>query len=112
MRVLDGMLNGSLMFWLSPALLAAYRKVLLRPKLAALHGLAEAEVDALLTEITVNALWQEPPAPPVSAPDAGDTHLWALLLSEDETVLITGDALLLQNPPADRAIISSSAFFG
>ena len=44
-RTLGAMLDGSLMFLLSPALLAEYRAVLLRPRLVQRHGLAEVEVD-------------------------------------------------------------------
>ena len=54
--ILDAMLSGSLVHLLSPALLAEYRSVLLRPKLTKLHGLAEAEVDRLLVELTANAM--------------------------------------------------------
>lgn len=37
------------------------RAVVLRPKLARAHGLNETEIDALLTEITANALWRVHP---------------------------------------------------
>jgi hypothetical protein len=37
--VLDAMLSGSLHYLMSPALLAEYRSVLLRPKVTRLHGL-------------------------------------------------------------------------
>ena len=40
-RILDGTLNGRVLFLLSPRLLAEYRAVLLRPKLTALHVLGE-----------------------------------------------------------------------
>lgn len=109
-RVLEAMLDGSLMFLLSPALLAEYRTVLMRPKITAAHGLSEAEADALLTEITANAIWREPQAAPVIAPDAGDAHLWALSACEVNAVLITGDALLLRNPPNGRMVIRPGEF--
>ena len=38
-RVLDAMLNGSLFYLLSAELLREYRNVLLRPRIARLHGL-------------------------------------------------------------------------
>ena len=37
--ILDGMINGSLPFLLSPRLLAEYRAVLLRPRVQRYHGL-------------------------------------------------------------------------
>ena len=103
--ILDAMLSGSLVYLLSPALLAEYRSVVLRPKLTKLHGLAEAELDRLLVELTANAMWREPkPASP--APDRGDDHLWALLDAYAGSILITGDRLLLENPPPRSSVIS------
>jgi putative PIN family toxin of toxin-antitoxin system len=61
-RIVDGMLRGDVVFLLSPELLREYRSVLMRPKLVAFHGLADHEVDQLLTELAANALWREPPA--------------------------------------------------
>jgi putative PIN family toxin of toxin-antitoxin system len=103
--ILDAMLSGSLLHLLSPELLAEYRSVLLRPKLTKLHSLAEAEVDRLLVELTANAMWREPkPASP--APDRGDDHLWALLGAYAGSILITGNRLLLENPPTRSSVIS------
>lgn len=106
-RILDAMLDGGLPCLLSPALLAEYRAVLLRPKLCRAHGLDEAEVDTLLTEITANAVWREPANDAThAAPDPGDDHLWALLASEPAAVLVSGDRLLLENPRPGSAIVS------
>jgi putative PIN family toxin of toxin-antitoxin system len=107
--VLDAMLSGSLLYLLSPALLEEYRSVLLRPKVAKLHGLSEAEIDQLLVELTANALWREP-AEASAAPDRGDDHLWALLAAHSGSVLVTGDRLLLENPPAGRSVISPNTW--
>lgn len=109
-QVLDAMLDGRLLFLLSPALLREYRQVLLRPKLVRLHGLGENEIDRLLTELTANALWREPAGDShESAPDPGDDHLWALLGSEPDAILVTGDGLLLDNPRSGRVVITASA---
>ena len=96
-RIVDAMLDGRIMYLLSPALLQEYRNVLLRPKLRKLHGLSKDEVDQILSEITANAVWREP-AESHGAPDPGDDHLWSLLQSTD-AILVTGDQLLLDNPP-------------
>ena len=109
-QILNGMLDGTLLALLSPALLAEYQAVLMRPKLAALHRLQEGEVDRLLTEVTLNALWREPFERPGRAPDPGDDHLWALLDHEPNAVLITGDQRLL-NDPHDHAIVMLPAVF-
>lgn len=104
--ILDAMLNGSLPYLLSPALLEEYRTVLLRPKPHRAHDLGEAQIDTLLTEIAANAIWREPPNDAVhTAPDPGDDHLWALLASEPSSVLVTGDRLLLENPRPGSSIV-------
>ena len=109
-QVLDAMLNGHLLFLLSPALLREYRQVLLRPKLIRLHGLGQDDVDRLLTELAANALWREPSQTLAeSAPDPGDDHLWALLACESDAILVTGDRLLLDHPRNDGVVITASA---
>jgi len=107
--VLDAMLSGTLVFLLSPALLHEYRSVLLRPKLAKLHGLTEIQIDQLLVELTANAMWREPSSGP-PAPDQGDDHLWALLSAYPGSILVTGDRLLLENPPKQSSVISPSTW--
>lgn len=103
--ILGAMLSGSLLYLLSPELLTEYRSVLLKPKLTTPHGSAEAEVDRLLVELTANAIWREPKlASPV--PDRRDDHLWALLGAYAGSILITGDRLLLENPPTRSSVIS------
>jgi len=108
--VLDGMINGSLTFLLSPRLLAEYRAVLLRPRVRKCHGLSVSEVDAILTEIAANGIWREPDEP-APAPDLGDDHLWRLLSTVPGSILITGDQLLLQNPPGNASVLSPRSYF-
>jgi putative PIN family toxin of toxin-antitoxin system len=107
--ILDAMLSGALVFLLSPALLDEYRSVLSRPKLVKLHGLIEAQIDQLLIELTANAIWREP-KPGSPAPDRGDDHLWALLSAYAGSILVTGDRLLLENPPKRSLVISPSTW--
>lgn len=110
-HILDAMLDGSLVYLLSPALLHEYRSVLLRPKLSRLHGLTEPEVDQLLTAIVANALWREPPEDSAHiAPDLGDGHLWALLAHEGGCTLVTGDQLLLQQPHPGSQVITPATW--
>lgn len=104
-KILDSMLKGSILYVLSPALLQEYRTVLLRPKLRQLHGLPESEVDQLLVEITANSIWREPTVA-LQAPDSGDNHLWSLLLHTVDTILVTGDQLLLDNAPKDKSVVT------
>jgi putative PIN family toxin of toxin-antitoxin system len=107
--VLNGMLSGSMVFLLSPALLDEYRSVLSRPKLVKLHGLTEVQIDQLLVELTANAIWREP-KPGSPAPDRGDDHLWALLSAYSGSILVTGDRLLLENPPKQSSVISPTTW--
>ena len=107
--VLNGMLSGTMVFLLSPALLDEYRSVLSRPKLVKLHGLTEAQIDQLLVELTANAMWREP-QPGSPAPDRGDDHLWALLSAYSGSILVTGDRLLLENPPKQSSVISPTTW--
>ncbi len=110
-RILDAMLAGRLFFILSAKLLKEYREVLLRPKLTRHHGLDQSHIDQLLTEITANAIWREPPPETdPAAPDPKDSHLWELLLSEADTVLVTGDRLLIDNPGPRSSIISPATW--
>ncbi|MFZ7126980.1 MAG: PIN domain-containing protein, partial [Desulfobacterales bacterium] len=109
--VLDAMLSGHLVYLLSPALLLEYRDVLLRPKISRLHGLGEIEIDQLLTETTVNAVWREPTTHQTpSAPDPRDAHLWDLLGTEPAAVLITGDRMLIESPKPQSSIVSPATW--
>jgi len=97
------MLQGSFSFLLSVPLLKEYREVLLRPTIARLHKLAQADIDAIL---------REPLAAEQNAPDQGDQHLWNLLAVRKEAIVITGDKLLLANPPESARVISAQSFIG
>lgn len=109
-RILDAMIEPDFVFLLSDALLAEYRGVLLRLKIRARHGLSEGEVDSLLESIAENAAIREPGAPSTLPPDPADAHLWALLECEPEAVLVTGDKLLLENPPRKGAVCTPAVF--
>lgn len=125
-RIVDAMLAGELRFVLSEALLAEYRRVLLRPAIVQRHGLPEAEVDCVLEDLVVDAIVREPPAPGeggFAAGDgaigargdadidaAGDEHVIALLVEVPGAVLVTGD-LRLRRAVASRCEAVSPADF-
>ncbi|HXV60901.1 MAG TPA: putative toxin-antitoxin system toxin component, PIN family [Vicinamibacteria bacterium] len=109
-RVVDGMLHRKFDFLLSVELLAEYRSVLLRPKIAARHGLNESEIDILLTEVAASAIVREPAIADEKAPDRDDQHLWSLLACHDGSVLVTGDGALLESPLPGRSALSPAAF--
>jgi putative PIN family toxin of toxin-antitoxin system len=108
-RILDGMLKGAFPFLLSTALLAEYREVLLRRKIRALHGLADRDVDVLLTAIAANAIVRDPQVLR-GAPDAKDDHLWALLRDQADSVLVTGDLALTKRPPEGSTVLQPQEF--
>lgn len=97
-RILDGILRATFPFVGSEELLIEYRAVLLRPKLCKLHGLSDAEIDAILTDLSRHAIVLAPASPAMAplAPDSGDQFLGGLLAVQSDLVLITGDKLLLQ----------------
>ena len=93
-QVLDRMLSASLPFVLSPALLAEYRSVMLRPKITGRHGLLADEVDTIFTDIARHAVKLQPGQPVAShekAPDPGHQLPWDLLALRPKLVLVTGD---------------------
>ncbi|MDE0074744.1 MAG: PIN domain-containing protein [Gammaproteobacteria bacterium] len=104
-RILDAMLDGRLLYLMSGALLSEYSGVLRRPGVARCHQQTEDEIDSLLTDLAANAVWREP-GKSEAAPEPGDNHLWALLASQPGCQLITGDRLLLENPPRSGSVIT------
>ena len=111
-QILDGMLAAAFAFVVSEALLSEYRAVLLRPKLARLHGLTADAVDSLLTDMARHAIVLVPSSGPSGgpiAPDPADQLLWRLLAMRDDLMLVTGDKLLLEDPVMQQRIISPQA---
>lgn len=110
-RTLDGMLGAAFPFVLSPALLAEYRAVLLRPKLAKPHGLAPEQIDTVLTDLARHAIVLSPPANQAAAPapDPGDQFLWNLLALRADLILVTGNKRLLDDAAMQPRVISPLA---
>jgi putative PIN family toxin of toxin-antitoxin system len=110
-RILDAMLAAAFPFVLSPALLAEYRAVLIRPKLAKLHGLVVEQIDTVLTDLARHAIVLTPPANPAAAPapDPGDQFLWNLLALRADLTLVTGDKRLLDDAAMQPRVISPLA---
>ena len=104
-RILDAMIDGSLVYLMSGSLFAEYAAVLHRPAIALRHGLTAREVDLLLTVLAASAMWRKP-AHAGSAPDPGDDHLWALLASWPESRLVTGDQRLFDSPPRPGVVLT------
>ena len=110
-RILDTMLDGTLLYLMSGDLLNEYSSVLRRPGLVRLHGRTDDEIDRLLAGLVANAMWREPSVKG-DAPDPGDDHRWALLASYPQGQLVTGDRLLLESPPDGASVTSPRHFVG
>ena len=104
--LVDGMVAGRFPFLLSVALVAEYREVLRRPKLRALHGLDDRELETILERIVLEAVVREPAAGGAPGPDPGDRHLWDLVATDERAVLVTGDRALAEEPPEGRSVLS------
>lgn len=109
-RIVDGMLRGSFLFLLSDDLLPEYWEVLRRPAIRKRHGLTERELESVLTAIVSNGAIRSPDRSDTSAPDRTDQHLWDLLATEPDVVLVTGDELLRRKPPIDSEVLSPREF--
>ena len=105
--VLDVMLAAELVYLLSEELLAEHRSVLLRPAIAARHGLSEGEVDQVLAQIIQNGIVREPSPSAESPPDRNDQHLWDLAGSEGGVWVVTGDRLLREGRPVGLVVVSA-----
>lgn len=108
-RILDGMLTAAFPFVVSPALLAEYHAVLVRPALRKLHGLSVKQIETILTDLAQHAIVLEPVAGP-PAPDPGDQLLWDLLAARAELRLVTGDKLLLQDVGMRGRVLTPAEF--
>lgn len=108
-RILRAMLGGDIPYLMSSDLLGEYSSVLRRPNLVRSHGRTSEEIDRLLADLVANAMWRDPVLGR-GAPDAGDNHLWALLASHPRGLLVTGDRLLVENPPSGASVISARHF--
>lgn len=110
-RILERMLGAALAYVLSPALLAEYRAVLMRPRLVKQHGLGAEQIDTLLTELVRHAIVLTPPANQTHqsvavAPDPGDPFLWDLLALRTDLFLVTGDKRLLEDAAMQPRVIT------
>ncbi|WP_447970653.1 putative toxin-antitoxin system toxin component, PIN family [Nitrospira sp. M1] len=108
--ILDEMLSGEVSFLLSLDLLTEYRHVLLRPKMKKLHHLTEDEIDGILTAISVNGQVRYPPRSPNHGPDPGDQHIWDLMDSYPDAVLVTGDMALQKFKNTKGIVLSPKEF--
>ena len=108
-RILDAMLSGRLPYLLSPDLLDEYQRVLSRPKISRLHGLNPKEIDCILEELAMNAVWRDPVSSD-GAPDPGDNHLWSLLNSQQGSILVTGNKMLIADLPGKASVITPMHF--
>lgn len=109
-RILDGMIGGRFRFLLSIDLLTEYRDVLVRPRIRARHGLQDASVDVMLTEIAANGAMLEVSQLGDMKARRADEHLWKLLAATPAATLVTGDLRLIARPVRGARVISAREF--
>lgn len=108
--ILDAMLGGRFTYLISLDLLAEYREVLLRSAIRRRHGLTDAQVEVVLTELALNGTLHDPRPTATALPDADDRHLWALLEESSGALLVTGDEALRRRAPEPTRILSPRQF--
>jgi len=90
----------------SPELIAEWREVLFRPRVRRYHMLQPTDVLAAVDGVERLSEIRRPPPATLASPDPGDGHLWALLESDREAILVTGDQLLVDSPIAPGRVIT------
>jgi uncharacterized protein len=108
--MLDAVLDGRLPTVFSPALIDEYARVLLSARIARRHGLSPPDVWRLLRRIIESGTSIDAPPCGVPCPDPRDQHLWDLLAAAPGAVLVTGEALLIENPPPFGRVMTPRHF--
>ena len=109
-RVVTAALSGVFVPVVSEALVTEYLRVLRRPRFADRLARAGRAPEVLVASLRDVSMRIRPAASSDSAPDPGDQHLWDLLLAVPDAILVTGDRLLLENPPEGREVLSPRVF--
>jgi putative PIN family toxin of toxin-antitoxin system len=109
-RLLAAIREGAQRALLSPELVAEYRDVLNRPQVLRWHGIQPPLPDRLITEMVGISQAAEPGRAVARAPDPGGQHLWDLLAEVPESVMVTGDKLLLESTDFPGRILTPRAF--
>ncbi|HET6725434.1 MAG TPA: putative toxin-antitoxin system toxin component, PIN family [Gammaproteobacteria bacterium] len=104
--ILNRMVSADIRFALCEDLIAEYRNVLLRRSIRRIHRLDEGEVDRILASLIENGVIVDISARRETASDPGDHHLWRLLAACSNAGLVTGDSLLVRNPPPHALVLA------
>ena len=93
----------------SDQLTAEYRSALISPRPTRHHGLGRAAVQEFV-ESFVSLAREAVPSPGPDCPDRRDQHLWDLLATERQAILVTGEAALLDSNHFPGRILSPRDF--
>lgn len=104
--LLDALVDDRYVSLVSPELIAEWREVLFRPKVQRYHRLQPKDVLAVVDGIERLSEIRRPPPATLASPDPEDDHLWALLESDRDAILVTGDQLLVDSPIAPGRVIT------
>jgi putative PIN family toxin of toxin-antitoxin system len=94
---------------ISAELVSEYRRVLLLPRSLRYLGISRGQVLELLAYIESGAALVEPEPGP-EAPDPDDQHVWDLLATVGQAVLVTGDRNLLDSRDFPGRVMSPRDF--
>lgn len=104
------MLDGRIAVIASARLLDEYERTLWKPRLAKLHGLTGDEIRLYVAHISLLAELRDPGSAKCSCPDPRDQHLWDLLESGPDVVLVTGELALLRSEDFPDRVVSPREF--
>ena len=108
-KALQGVLLNPDGLLFSDDLLGEYGRVLRKQQAVERHRLSVTEIDDLVNRIRVLGLLAAPLAGR-PCPDPKDQHIWDLLECDTESILVTGERLLLASTDFPRRIYSPRQF--
>jgi predicted nucleic acid-binding protein len=108
--VVSSALGGALDYVVSPALLGEYHRALGYPRVAQHRGFDRSRATTLVRDLEYFGMVVVPDSALRTSPDPGDQHLWDLLASVPDAILVTGDRRLLESGDYPGRVLSPRAF--
>lgn len=93
----------------SPALLEEYLRVLRKPAAVERHRLGDGDIRTLIGGLQSLGVGAAPLAGP-PCPDPRDQHLWNLLSFDPQSILVTGERVLLASEDFPGRVLSPRQF--
>ena len=109
-RIWEALFDTGIQNYVSAHVLAECIDVLQRRDVVRRHRLTRGQVEELVQRFALASLEISSPRSLAVAPDPGDQHLWDMLASNPEMLLITGDPVLLESDHFPGRILSPRQF--